>query len=136
MIAFFGRGKKLDRIWPEQQKSPTSTSSNFNLLHQTHHNAILYHIIPNQPQEAATSSSTELGSGIAAGLGTARYLLGHTRQQHRNFRINTIFVENKSTVPSSRSANRISSLLYAYALSTQWQSTYCVVRSQFHGSPD
>jgi hypothetical protein len=36
---FFWKKKKVDdRIWPEQQKSPTSTSSNFNLLHQTHHN--------------------------------------------------------------------------------------------------
>eukprot|EP00985_Skeletonema_marinoi_P023112 scaffold15125_cov171-Skeletonema_marinoi.AAC.1 len=33
---FFWKRKKVDyRIWPEQQKSPTSTSSNFNLLHQT-----------------------------------------------------------------------------------------------------
>jgi hypothetical protein len=77
MFAFLEE-EKTHRIWPEQQKSPTSTSSNFNLLNQTHHNAT-YHIIPNQPQEATTSSSTELGSGIAV-LGTARYLLGHTRQ--------------------------------------------------------
>ena len=58
---FLEEEKSCRRIWPEQQKSPTSTSSNFNLLHQTLHTHAppQKHIIPNQPQEAATSSSTE-----------------------------------------------------------------------------
>eukprot|EP00985_Skeletonema_marinoi_P001797 scaffold708_cov128-Skeletonema_marinoi.AAC.2 len=35
---FFWKRKKVDdRIWPEQQKSPTSTSSNFNLLTKHSH---------------------------------------------------------------------------------------------------
>eukprot|EP00984_Skeletonema_dohrnii_P029652 scaffold20417_cov172-Skeletonema_dohrnii-CCMP3373.AAC.1 len=92
---FFSRGKKLtiDRIWPEQQKSPTSTSSNFNLLHQTHHNAILYHIIPNQPQEAAiaTSSSTERAHHHRSSFSAVGLLLDWARQDISSaIRVNSI----------------------------------------------